>query len=212
MPPQYSHTKLVTPTRFTWVTYDREKEQILAVAGGTWTFQNGKYREVCDFASESHQHLRGESHTFTIALAEDKWDIKLDGADIRVGQAWNRLKPREGQTKNTEKPGQELIGAWERGLGPNAPNSARIVKYITPTHWTWVIYDTENKGVVAAMGGPWALKGDRYVETVAFTTDNSRGARGSTNPYGFEVDGDRWVIKRGPGVPGAAEEEWTRAK
>jgi hypothetical protein len=75
-----------------------------------------------------------------------------------------------------------------------------------------VIYDRENKMIMAAMGGPWSLKGDKYEETVAFTTDNVAQARGNSNAFGFQVDADRWLIKREPGVEGAAEEVWKRVK
>ncbi|MGP0062373.1 MAG: hypothetical protein ACLQGP_02060 [Isosphaeraceae bacterium] len=213
LPKETSHIKHITPTHYTWVTYDREQNAIVSVSGGTWSLQDGKYREVCEFASDSHQHVRGKTFTFTMNLVGDKWGHKgVPGTEIPVDEVWNRVKSTKGQEKNTEQPGQKLLGTWETDLGERAPRAMRMVKHITPTHWTWVIYDRENKMVMAAMGGPWSVKGDKYEETVAFTTDNVADARGTSHPYGFQVDGDRWLIKRGPGSRGAAEEVWKRLK
>jgi hypothetical protein len=211
-PAEYRHIKHLTPTHYTWVTYDREKSEIVAVSGGTWSYRDGKYQETCDFATDSHQHLRGKTYTFAITLDGDKWDLKVDGTEIQVDEVWNRMKPREIQTKNSDRPARNLLGSWERDLGPDAPKAARMIKHVTPTFWTWVIYDRDNKMVLAAMGGPWWLRGDKYVESVAFTTENVANARGQQNAFGFEVDGDRWLVKRGPEAAGVGDEEWKRVK
>jgi hypothetical protein len=56
-----------------------------------------------------------------------------------------------------------------------------------------------------------ALRGKTYTYLVAVTTDNAAGARGTSNAYGFEVRGDRWLISRGPELAGVREEIWKRA-
>jgi Major Vault Protein repeat domain len=212
VPRAISLIKHVTPTHYTWVTYDREKNAILAVAGGTWSVQDGKYREVCEFATEDHRNVRGKTFTFTMTVSGDKWDLKgVPGTGTTSNDAWNRLKPQADQKTNTGQRGRELIGTWETDLGPNVPKSGRMVKHVTPTYWTWVIYDRDSQRVMAAMGGPWSLVDGKYEETVAFTTDNTKGARSQSFPYGFRVDGDRWLIERGPGQA-AGDEVWKRVK
>jgi RNA polymerase sigma factor (sigma-70 family) len=211
-PKEISHIKHLTPTHYTWVTYDSARRAIIAISGGTWSFRNGKYEEICEFASETHPHLRGKAYTYAIDLVGDKWDIKVDSDEIAADQVFHRVKLREDQKKNAGDPGRKLFGTWEKNLGPVAPKAVRMLKHITPTHWTWVIYDRENKMVLAAMGGLWSLKGDNYEETIAFTTHNSEESRGNSNAFGFQVDSDRWLIKRGPDLPGDAEEAWKRVK
>ncbi len=212
-PKELSHIKHVTPTHYTWVTYDRESNAIQSVSGGTWSLQDGKYQETCEFASDSHQHVRGKTFTFAIDLVGDKWDLKgVPGTEIQVDEVWNRLKPQEDQKKNIEQAGQKLLGTWETDLGARAPKALRMVKHITPTHWTWVIYDRENKMVMDAMGGPWSLKGDEYEETVAFTTDNAAAPAASRKPTVSRSMAIGGLSREGLALRGAAEEVWKRVK
>lgn len=213
LPKEIGHIKHVTPTHYTLVTYDRDQKAILAITGGIWSFQDGKYREVCEFASDRYQHVRGKALTYSANIVGDKWDLKASpDAEIEVDEGWNRVKPGEDQKKNTEQPGPKLLGTWEKAMGPQDPETLRMVKHITPTHWTWVIYDRESKTVTAAMGGPWSLKDDKYEETVAFTTDDAAAARGKSFAFSFQVDGDRWLFRKGPGARGAIVEVWKRVK
>jgi hypothetical protein len=213
LPRQISHIKHITPTHYTWVTYDRDRNAILAVSGGTWTLKEGKYEEACEFASDSHPHLRGKTNDFTTNLAGDKWDLKgVPGTEINVDEVWARMKPGQNQKKNTGEPGRQLLGTWAISPGAGAPKAARMLKHVTPTHWTWAIYDRENRMVYAAMGGTWSLRDGAYVEECEFTTDNAAGARGKSYSYEYRLDGDRWTIKGGPDRTLAHDETWTRLK
>ncbi len=206
------HQKLVTPGRFIWATFDTGSRQLLAVSGGTWALDGDNYVESCEFASDTHQHLRGKTYKYTVTVTPRKWDIKgVPGTDIDVDEVWNRLKPDGGDKAKAEVPGAELLGTWEGAIDPVSP-AFRILKYVTATHWTWALFDRENKMVLAAMGGTWSLKGGKYVETVDFTTDNFAQLRGRSNHYGYEVRDNRWFIRRGPELKGAREEVWKRVK
>jgi hypothetical protein len=210
-PKQIAHIKHLTPTHYTWVTYDRDRNEILAISGGTWSLKDGKYEEVCEFASDTHQHLRGKTNLFAVNLAGDKWDLKgVPDSEIDVDEVWTRIKQGDLQKKNTGEPGRQLVGTWERGLGPRTPKALRMLKHVTPTHWTWVIYDRENRRVAAAMGGTWTLRDGEYVEDVQFATDNIEKAGEASHAYEFRIDGDRWILKSGPNVRLSEDETWTR--
>jgi hypothetical protein len=212
-PKQISHIKHVTPTHYTWVTYDRDRNTILSVSGGTWTIKDGKYEELCEFASETHPHLRGKANAFTVNLGGDKWDLKAGpDSEINVDEVWTRLKQGDQQKKNTGEPGRQLLGTWEISPGPGAPKAARMLKHVTPTHWTWAIYDRENKMVLAAMGGTWSLRDGAYVEDIDFATANIRRGGERSHAYEFRIDGDRWVLKGGPNQALSRDETWTRLK
>jgi hypothetical protein len=212
-PRQIKHIKHVTASHYTWVTYDSERIQILATSGGTWTVKDGKYEETCEFATDTHQHLRGKTFRYGVELKEDRWALKIGpGGEIDVDEVWNRIQPTEGQKLNAEPRGRSLLGTWEGTVGEPAPKSARIVKHVSPTHWTWVIYDRENKMVFAAMGGTWMFNGDRYEETVDYSTENVPDARGKSFAYDFKVEGDVWSIRRGPQFDVRADETWKRVK
>jgi hypothetical protein len=212
-PQQISHIKHVTPTHYTWVTYHRDRHAILAVAGGTWSLKDGHFVAVCEFASDTHQHLRGKTNAFTINLVGDKWDHKgsLD-TGFEIDEVWARMKPEERQKKNTGVPGGQLLGTWDKVFGPGAPKAIRTLKYITPTHWTWVTYDRENKRVQAAAGGTWSLRDGEYVEDCEFTTNNVLQARGKASPFKIHIDGDRWTLKGGTNRAIRDDETWTRLR
>ena len=108
-----------------------------------------------------------------------------------------RMKQGDQQKKNTGEPGRQLLGTWEAAARPGVPKSMRTIKYITPTHWTWVAYDRENKRVMTAAGGTWSLRDGEYVEDCEFTTDNFPQARGNSYPYEYRLDGDQWILKGG---------------
>ena len=212
-PKEILHIKHVTPTHYTWVTYDRGNNSIMATSGGTWSIKDDKYTETCEFASDTHQHLRGKTFTFAIKVAGDKWDLMgVPGTEIEVNEVWKRMKSSEDQKTNTERVGQELLGSWESAPAPEAPKAMRTVKHVTRTHWTWVAYDRENKMVLAAAGGPWSLKGGKYEEACEFTTDNFPQARGKTSTYRFKVDDGRWTITGGLDVEHHFSETWKRLK
>jgi hypothetical protein len=140
VPKSIRHTKLVTPGRFTRVTFDGGKQQILSVSGGTWAFDGGDYTESIEFASDPHQHLRGKTLRYDVTVKPEKWDIKgVPGTEIDVDEIWNRLKPNDSQTANTEPHGREVLGTWESVL-EGAPKALGFFKYVTPTHWTWVLF------------------------------------------------------------------------
>jgi hypothetical protein len=212
-PKQIGHIKHVTPTHFTWVTYDRDQKAVLAVSGGTWSFKDGKYVEVIEFASDTHQHLRGKTNAFTINLVGDKWDHKgVPDNEIEVDEVWSRMKQGDQQKKNTGEPARQLLGTWEASPRPGVPKAMRTVKHITPTHWTWVAYDRENKRVLAAAGGTWSIRDGEYVEDCEFTTNNFPQARGNSYPYEYRLQGDEWTLKGGANRGIREDETWTRPK
>jgi hypothetical protein len=86
------HVKHVTSTHFTWVTYDRDNMATVAVAGGTWSFRDGVYRERIEYASETHKYLRGREYAFAIKIEGDKWTHRSTQADLAVDEVWKRLK------------------------------------------------------------------------------------------------------------------------
>ena len=88
----------------------------------------------------------------------------------------------------------------------------RTIKYITPTHWTWVAYDRENKRVITAAGGTWSLRDGEYVEDCEFTTGNFPQARGNSYPFEYRLDGDQWTLKGGANRGIREDETWTRVK
>lgn len=210
-PPDSVFIKHVTPTRWSWVVYDRGKNAILAAAGGVWRIKDGHYEETCEYSM--NPNLRGKTYTFSILIVGDKWEHRiLPGGELIVDEVWTRCKPTAAQKANTGQAGRKFPGSWQATLGPNAPKAGRMIKHITPTHWTWVAFDFENRQVVASAGGTWTLRNGEYIETCLFTTDNFPQARGNSYAFQYQIKGDRWVLKHGPGRAITQDETWTLLK
>lgn len=211
LPPDVEFIKYITPTNWSWVMYDRGKNAILSAAGGTWKIKDGHYEETCEYSI--NENLRGKTFPFSIRLAGDKWDHKsLPDGELKVDEVWSRCKPAATQKANATDAGRKLLGSWEVTLGTNAPKSGRMFKHITPTHWTWVAFDRENRQVVASAGGTWTLRNGEYVETCLFSTDNFPQGRGNSYAFQYQLEGNRWILKTGPGRIIAQDETWTLLK
>ncbi len=61
-----------------------------------------------------------------------------------------------------------LEGTWENTA--DDAEDYRQLKYVTPTHMVWVIYDRNDKTPIAAAGGTYKLDGESYQEYFHFAT------------------------------------------
>lgn len=104
---------------------------------------------------------------------------------------------------------RKLIGTWE---ARRPLDGSRQLKYITPTHFVWVIYDVERKTPVGTAGGTWTLDGDAYKETIEFASDGWEHLRGKTIALTSKVDGDRWSVSGTLDTGFKIDETWDRKK
>lgn len=67
-----------------------------------------------------------------------------------------------------------ILGTWQMvsfnyGKGEKkASEDTRAIKLITPTHFIWVHYTTNNNTIYDSAGGTYTLDGDNYIENVEF--------------------------------------------
>jgi hypothetical protein len=88
------HVKHITPTHWTWVTYDAKEMKVMAAAGGIWSLAGDNYKEKCEFSSPGYEHTRGKEFTFILKFDGDELSIKsAPGTTIDVDEVWNRMKP-----------------------------------------------------------------------------------------------------------------------
>ena len=96
LPEQFKDVKTVkhiTPTHYTWVTYDAKKMTALATSGGTWSLEGNIYKEKCEFVSTGMEHLKGNEYAFILMFDGDEMSIRsAPGTNIQVDEAYRRLK------------------------------------------------------------------------------------------------------------------------
>ncbi|AMV40410.1 hypothetical protein [Planctomyces sp. SH-PL62] len=83
--------------RFVWTVAQNGK--VLALAGGRYKAEGGKFTETIEYASGGAvvESFVGKSFEFTIELDGDTFTkvgtIRLDGRDFKIDEKWERCKP-----------------------------------------------------------------------------------------------------------------------
>ena len=118
-----------------------------------------------------------------------------------------------------EKPVPEnpLIGTWKvlsarhGGVVSDLPQRYKILKHVTPTHYTWVWIDRTSSEVVMASGGTYSMTDNTYTENPSFGLGRVfRNNRGKQNTLNWRVEDNKWYHS-GPLASGfRIEEVWER--
>lgn len=67
------YMKLITPTHFTWVYYNKEGDEVTAEAGGTYTLEEDIYSETLFYQHPPEQNLVGLTIPFDFRMENGKW-------------------------------------------------------------------------------------------------------------------------------------------
>ena len=86
--------KHVTPTHFTWVTYETKTRQAARMAGGTYTLKGSAYREVVEFAmGDDVQDLIGKAQNFSDTITPTLWHHKGTLSNgLKIEEIWERAR------------------------------------------------------------------------------------------------------------------------
>lgn len=104
---------------------------------------------------------------------------------------------------------QRLIGTWE---SQREADGFRQLKYITATHFIWVIYDVERRNPVGTAGGTWVLRDDTYEEQIEYASEGWAHLRGKTIGLKPSVKGDTWTVTGTLDTGFKIDETWKRQK
>jgi hypothetical protein len=117
-------------------------------------------------------------------------------------------QPQDDQIRNG------FVGTWQNislKPPPQFPD-LRSIKHITPTHWTWVTYDSKKEIVFAMAGGTWTLEGNRYTEKCEFFSPGNEGLKDLESTFILKYEGEELSIKSAPGTKIDVDETWRRIK
>lgn len=68
-----AYLKLITPTNFVWIKYDKEDDQIFAAGSGTYNFSKNKYEEFVKVTFPVNSIVRNKKITFFPKITGQKW-------------------------------------------------------------------------------------------------------------------------------------------
>ena len=112
------------------------------------------------------------------------------------------------------------IGTWrlasfkygDTNQWSEVPRDQKRIKLITPTHFTWVAYETDSGKVLSVAGGSYTLGGSNYVETIDYAGEGMTDYLGKKQSFTIQLDADtlRQSGKLSDGLK--IEEVWQRLK
>jgi hypothetical protein len=115
----------------------------------------------------------------------------------------------------------KLVGTWrlvskkdQAGREIELPQGVKIIKLMTPTHWTAITYNEDGE-VSRAFGGTYTLKDDTFEEVPEFgissTYDLDR-LKGKTQSFRCKIDGNKWSHSGTLSNGGTINEVWERVE
>ena len=207
--PNFIYEKYISPTHFCWVNYDIRRDSLLGTGGGSYVFdQNAStYTEDIKFFLPAGSQLLGQAIPFDVRFEDGKWYhtgfAKVFEFDPETGEnvVTDSAKIEE-IWELTDAPSSQngLVGTWQlesyRGQGDSIrsdyPEFVSYLKLITPTHFVWVHYLSEQDQVLAEGGGTYVYDGNTYTETLNFVYPSGSGQVGTVLPFNCDIDGDTW--------------------
>ncbi len=67
------YRKLITPSHFTWVSYDADGDEVSGLGGGTYTLKNGTYIENIEYFYPKGSSLLGSAIPFDCRIENGLW-------------------------------------------------------------------------------------------------------------------------------------------
>jgi hypothetical protein len=123
-------------------------------------------------------------------------------------------EPKKAEPKAENK----LVGTWKLvsakhdGKEANLPEELTMLKHVTPVQFMWALHDKDGK-VVASLGGPCILKGDKYEETPEYGVgDVLESLKGKAQSFTWRVEGNKWYHTGKLSSGTAIEEVWERVQ
>jgi len=203
------YEKYISPTHFCWVNYSIASDSLLGTGGGTYVYDNtsGTYTEDIKFFLPAGSQLLGQSIPFNVTFEDGQWHhtgfAKVFEFDPETGEnvvTDSTLIEEIWELTDAPASQQGLVGTWEldsyKGEGDSIridyPEFVSYAKLITPTHFVWVHYMSEQDQVLAQGGGTYVYDGNTYTETLNFVYPSGSGQIGTVLPFKCELEGDTW--------------------
>jgi hypothetical protein len=210
-PDNIIYQKHITPTHFTWLSYDKETDRTTGTGGGTYTHIGELYVEDINFFYPPGSDILGQSIPFTVRMKDGKWyhtgyskNMEFDAEtgemiivdSTKIEEIWERVEAH-GVKPNED---HSLVGTWElvSYMEPNQevwseyPDFVGYIKLITPTHFVFVKYNAEGDEVLFEGGGTYSLEGNNYTENILFMYPSGSQQVGTLLPFSKEMTDDRW--------------------
>ncbi len=221
------YQKHITPTHFTWVRYDTEKDQLEGIGGGNYHFKDGKYVENIEFIHPPGSSILGQSIPFEAKVKSGEWhhigyarDLEIDFEGNQMVQG-DSTKIEEIWVRTSEKVADNLSlkGTWDLKLYKETaeesyyeyPEMIGYMKLITDTHFVWIRYDKEGDQVYGTGSGTYNFDGNTYTENIQMFYPSGSTLLGTSITFEAEINDYQWKhlgYGEGEDAPLLIDEVW----
>ncbi|MEM9326100.1 MAG: hypothetical protein AAGA85_10610 [Bacteroidota bacterium] len=207
-PQHILYQKHVTGTHFTWIRYNKEKDQLEGMGGGNYHFRDGKYVENIEYFYPPGAGILGQSIPFEAKVKNDQWqhtgyirEMELDfeeaamvqGDSVKIEEIWVRSSASEASN-------QQLAGTWDLKLYRDNPEESYYeypeltgyLKLITDTHFVWIKYDQEGDQIYGAGCGTYDFNGEQYTENIQMFYPSGSTLLGTSITFNAEINDYQW--------------------
>lgn len=204
------YEKHITPTHFTWVKYEKSKDKLSGIGGGTYMFDGQTYTEDIQFFLPTGSSELGQAIPFEVSFEDDKWyhlgyakvyefDAELGEMavtdSVKIEEIWEKVE--------NENASEDIMGTWqlesyreeEDSTRSEYPSFVKYVKSITPTHFIWVKYNGEGDEVMAAGSGKYDYSPSSYTEYIEMMYPSGTNLIGTSAEFTAGINDDLWSHK-----------------
>ncbi len=203
--------KYITANHFAWIQYETEKDTIYGTGGGTYNYNQNThtYTEDIKFFLPAGSNELGQSIPFDVMFKDGKWyhtgytlvfefdpetgkNVVIDSSKIE--EIWERT-----DATSSDK---SLVGTWQLesfkdhgdSIRTDYPEFVSIFKLVTPTHFVWIHYITEQDIVLAQGSGTYNFDGETYTETLKSVYPSGSNQVGTIMPFKSKRENDSWFL------------------
>ncbi len=219
--PEIIKQKHITPTHFNWIMYDKDRDMLIGLGGGTYKIDEaGNYIENIDYFYPPGSSELGQSIPFTVDFKKGNWyhtgyakRMEINGLgliistdSVKIEEIWSPIIPKYDNKKG-------LIGSWtletfrHKSDEPyqDYPKYMGYLKMLTSTHFVWIQYNKEGDEIFAAGSGPYQYDGKSYIETLNVIHPSDDPVKDKTIVFEIELSDYKWkhfgYVPRDDGMP-----------
>ncbi|MEQ8417517.1 MAG: hypothetical protein RIE86_27815 [Imperialibacter sp.] len=234
-PSNILYQKHLTPTHFTWISYQKDNDQLVGMGGGTYTYDGENYVENIEFFLPATSSILGQKINFTADFVDGEWhhrgfvkdfEFDVESAETVVVDS-SRIEEMWRKVPAVAKNDTSLVGTWElvsyheKEGGPEMsyPGFVKYMKLVTPSHFVWIQYNDDGDYISGTGTGSIIYDGKTYTENVAMIHPSGHTLTGATITFGGVVNANRWTlfaektVKQGQEIDSVyIDETWARYK
>ena len=205
------YEKYISPTHFTWVSYQTDIDSLLGTGGGTYDYDinSSTYTEDIKFFLPAGSNEMGQTIPFDVRFEDGNWyhtgyakvfefdpdtgeNIVVDS--VKIEEIWERT--------DVKSSNDGLVGTWQLesfkdhgdSIRTDYPEFVSIFKLVTPTHFVWVHYISEQDIVLAQGTGTYHFDGSIYTETLKSVYPSGSSQVGTVMPFESTIENNKWYL------------------